>query len=258
MRGVIKIRYSRLRKFDRKNKMIVFALKVLALWYLSILSIGYLTTDTGAYFNDNTTVTGIIQAGTWEDQWDKSSLKFPTAEDQLFDSCGPKEIAVTISNTGSDMKGSSQYEVYYINTGNPMKGEKVGEGTIEPTKSNQTSILKFSATKPGKYKFRAFQRPNHAFKPERQDLWSETITITCKAESTNVEPQQTQPNNQEQPAETQNPQSTNSDTNNQADLNSNRNNDNSTTKEESIDQTSNESINPNDDKSRQNNETNAN
>ncbi|WML40253.1 amyloid fiber anchoring/assembly protein TapA [Neobacillus sp. OS1-2] len=256
---MIQIRNSRLKKFGQKNKRAVFFLKILAIWYFSILSIGYLTTDTGAYFSDNAAVTGKIQAGTWEDQWDKSSLKFSTGKDQLFEICDPKEIAVTIINSGSDMKGPSQFEVYYINNGNPMKGEKVGEGTIEPIKSNQSSILKFTATKPGNYKFRAFQRPNHAFKPERQDLWSETVTIACKTNSTNaVEPQQNQTNNQEPATETTPPENINPNNNETikpVDPTSSQNNINSTPKEEITNQTGEDvSINQNEDKTSQSTE----
>jgi YqxM protein len=147
--------------------------------YLLILSIGYFTSNTGAYFNDHSNVTGVIQVANWDNEWDKSSLKFPNVTDQKIESCEATEISVVIMNKGSDMKGPSQYEVYYSEKGNPKKGEKIGEGIINPILANKESILKFIVEKPGSYKFRAFQRPNHAFKAERQDLWSETVIVTC-------------------------------------------------------------------------------
>lgn len=166
--------------------------------YLLILSIGYFTSNTGAYFNDHSMVTGVIQVATWDNEWDKSSLKFPNKSDQNIESCEAIEISVVIMNKGSDMKGPSQYEVYYSEKGNPKKGEKIGEGSIDPILANKESILKFIVEKPGSYKFRAFQRPNHAFKDERQDLWSETVHVTCikskdqKPKNDNLIDQQTQ------------------------------------------------------------------
>lgn len=183
----MKIRYTRVKKFSKKSYGLIIWVQILTILYTIVVGTAFLTSNTEAYFNDNSQVTGIIQAGFWENEWDKSSLKFPGVNDQLFESCGPKEISVQVSNTGSDMKGPSQYEVYYISKGNPMNGEKVGEGIIDPILANQSGTLKFTATKPGNYKFRALQRPNHGHKAERQDLWSETITINCKVEKDNIE-----------------------------------------------------------------------
>ncbi len=79
------------------------------------------------------------------------------------------------------MKGTSEYEVYFSQTGNPKDGKKVAEGTIESLQSNQSTTLTYKTDVTGNYKFRAFQRPGHGNKyDERQDLWSETITVTCK------------------------------------------------------------------------------
>jgi YqxM protein len=185
---VMKIRYTRVNKFSKKRYGFILSVQILTICYTLVIGTAFLTSNTEAYFNDNSQVTGIIQAGFWEDQWDKSSLKFTGGKDQLFESCGPKEITVRITNTGSNMKGPSQYEVYYISKGNPMKGEKVGEGIIDPILANQSGTLIFTATKSGNYKFRALQRPNHGHKAERQDLWSETITINCTENKDNIEP----------------------------------------------------------------------
>lgn len=54
------IRYSRLKKFKKKGRGLLIAAKILALWYLLILSGSYLTADTGAYFNDVETINGMI------------------------------------------------------------------------------------------------------------------------------------------------------------------------------------------------------
>lgn len=213
MRGVIKIRKTRLKKFGKKNRKAQIFAQLLGVGYIFTFGIGFLTSDTGAYFNDNTQVTGKLQAGTWENEWDKSSLKFPNENNQAFGSCNPKEIAVTITNTGSDMKGESQYEVYYIDKGNPKDGEKVGDGVIEPILANKSTNLKFTASKPGNYKFKAFQRPEHAFKSESQDLWSETITITCKTISSDETQKDQINNNQGKQTETQPSQNINNNEN---------------------------------------------
>jgi YqxM protein len=56
------IRYSRLRKFKKKGRGLLIAAKIVALWYLLILSGSYLTADTGAYFNDIETISETIAA----------------------------------------------------------------------------------------------------------------------------------------------------------------------------------------------------
>ncbi|MFP5115017.1 amyloid fiber anchoring/assembly protein TapA [Bacillaceae bacterium C204] len=199
---MIKIRKSRLKKYGKKNRKVLIVAQLLGIGYIFTFGIGFLTTNTGAYFNDETKTTVTFQAGTWETEWDKSSLKF-TRNDQTFESCNQKEITVTLTNTGSDMEGPSRYEVYYIDKGNPKDGEKVADGVIEPILANKSSSLKYTASKPGNYKFRAFQRPNHAFKDESQDLWSDTITITCKTKSSNETQQNQINNNQGEQTETQ-------------------------------------------------------
>ena len=50
--GGVFIRYTRLRKFKKPSKRISIAAQIVAIWYISIFAISYLTTDTGAYFND--------------------------------------------------------------------------------------------------------------------------------------------------------------------------------------------------------------
>jgi predicted ribosomally synthesized peptide with SipW-like signal peptide len=46
------IRKTRFRKFRTKKKKLIIAAKIVAIWYLLIISVSYLTTNTGAYFND--------------------------------------------------------------------------------------------------------------------------------------------------------------------------------------------------------------
>ncbi|WML60043.1 SipW-dependent-type signal peptide-containing protein [Neobacillus sp. PS2-9] len=54
------IRQTRLKKFKKRSKKLLLAAKIVAIWYLLILTGSYLTTDTGAYFNDVEKISGTI------------------------------------------------------------------------------------------------------------------------------------------------------------------------------------------------------
>jgi predicted ribosomally synthesized peptide with SipW-like signal peptide len=54
------IRKSRIKKFKKKGKRLIFLAQIVAIWYLLILTSSYLTTDTGAYFNDVEKISGTI------------------------------------------------------------------------------------------------------------------------------------------------------------------------------------------------------
>ncbi|WP_456273085.1 hypothetical protein [Bacillus sp. AK031] len=56
------IRYSRFRKFRRKNKGLSVFAQVIAIWYLGMFAATYFTSDTGAYFNDVESISGTISA----------------------------------------------------------------------------------------------------------------------------------------------------------------------------------------------------
>jgi len=165
-------------------KLFIF-IKVIAVWYIVIFTGSYLSSNTGAYFNSQSEVTGTFQAGTWEKEnpdkgpWDKSSLNF-NGSDQTINSCSTTNISAEIKNSGNDMKGPSSFEVYYAESGNPKNGGKVGEGTIPAISSDASTSLSYDAEKPGNYKFKAYQRSGH---PGKGELWSQTISITCDKQS---------------------------------------------------------------------------
>ncbi|WP_071458508.1 amyloid fiber anchoring/assembly protein TapA [Bacillus massilinigeriensis] len=173
---------GRIKKFGRKNQPVKIAARLLGIGYGLFFTLVLLSGNTLAFFHDASEVSGSITAGTWQEEWDKSSLKFINgSHEQTVNSCPPAEIAVEVNNGGSDMKGQTEYEVYFAPSGNPKKGTKVGEGKIEPILSGKTALLKFQATKAGNYKFKAYQRPGHANKYEsRGELWSETVTVKCQ------------------------------------------------------------------------------
>jgi predicted ribosomally synthesized peptide with SipW-like signal peptide len=56
------IRNSRIMKFRKKSKKLVIAAQLVAIWYLLIVTSSYLTTNTGAYFNDVEEISETITA----------------------------------------------------------------------------------------------------------------------------------------------------------------------------------------------------
>jgi YqxM protein len=166
---------KRLRKFRNKNWFYVFSLKLGIIFYSMTVSILYLTGATGAYFNDTASVNGVIQAGTWSEGWDKSSLTFvPSKKPSTTNQCAP--ITVTVKNGGDrDMQGPVNYDVWWAEKGNPKDGVKVGVGEVRALKSGESLTLSYLPTKNGNYKFKVMQRPGH---PGQGELWSEEIAVT--------------------------------------------------------------------------------
>ncbi|AJY77334.1 hypothetical protein [Paenibacillus beijingensis] len=102
--------------------------------------------------------------------WDKSSLSFTG---QTSYSGG---ISATVQNKGSQMDGETVYELYRVEKGNPKNGEIVALGIIKPLGPGETQQLTYvpNLLKPGKYIFKAYQRPGH---PGTGELWSSSITV---------------------------------------------------------------------------------
>lgn len=179
------IRLMRIHKFRKKNWGLILIAKTSAIILLISMGVIYLTGNTGAYFNDNSTATGIFTAGFWEtvkETWDKSSLNFPNKEqDQVVAGCGPTAIGTILKNTGDNMQGQTEYYVFFNESGNPKHGKQVGEGIIQPIEHNQTGTIQFKVSAAGNYKIKALQRPGHGNKDDvRHELWSETITLKCE------------------------------------------------------------------------------
>ncbi|WP_322741823.1 amyloid fiber anchoring/assembly protein TapA [Fictibacillus phosphorivorans] len=168
------MRVKRLRKFRNKNWSYVLCMKLGLIFYSMTFSILYLTGYTSAYFNDNESVTGVIQAGTW---WDKSSLTFVTKQNQTKSDALCTSIDMTIKNAGDGNRiGPVRYEVWWAETGNPKNGLKVSEGEVKALNSGESEILSHSPDKEGTYKFKAFQSEGH---PGQGELWSEDLKVNC-------------------------------------------------------------------------------
>jgi TasA anchoring/assembly protein len=170
-----------------------------------------LTGQTNAYFSDSDTVTGTIQAGTWEteeagcsengqhEDWDCSSLKFVGGEKYI-----DNKIFAYIKNTGSDMKTNGTYEIYYIEKGNPKNGKPVGDVlTFAPIEEGLEIELSFTPTQSGTYMFKAYQHRDH---PGQGELWSAEIKVDLKSDkAANAEEEKTE-QQAEQSEETTNEQ----------------------------------------------------
>jgi YqxM protein len=152
----------------------------MVIWYATTITSSFIDGSTGAYFNDQDHVTGVITAGTWS-IWDKSSLSFPDEKvDRTENACSPVDVSARFMNTGSAMQGTTEFAVYYAAKGNPKDGKNVFSGDIQPINKGEIATLKAIVNQSGNYKFKALQRPGHGNKEDtRHELWSETITIKC-------------------------------------------------------------------------------
>jgi hypothetical protein len=107
-------------------------------------------------------------------EWDKSSLTFKPG---CTGNC--EVVKAKVCNTGSDMAGTTTYEVYWAASGNPKFGVVVASGTIPALKKNTCTYLTYDPkTNPngsaGNYMFKAYQRPGH---PGTGVLWSDQCSI---------------------------------------------------------------------------------
>ncbi|MYL45212.1 amyloid fiber anchoring/assembly protein TapA [Virgibacillus halodenitrificans] len=155
------------------RKKLVIAAKLVVSMYVLLFTIGYLTSNTGAFFNDKEKEELVIEAGTW---WDGSKLDF-TGEPGQSGTCPAKTISVTLQNEGAKMLGSTIYKIYFAETGDPKTGEIIKSGTIEELEENGTTVLNYENMKEGTYQFSVLQREGF---PDEKQIWSEEIVVTCE------------------------------------------------------------------------------
>lgn len=187
---VRKIRDTRVRKFKSKYKRFVLAFKIITLWYGFLILGMQWDTGTNASFNDIEKVNSAIGTAVWS--WDRSSLQF-LDENTGYGFCNSeiKGFYSDLANIGEQMMGSTVFEIYYVQSGEgPNKnnpGVKIFTGEVPALKSGQTIRLLYtpdlSTLKPGKYKFKAYQRPGHG-DPQGKDpssglkeLWGQEIEV---------------------------------------------------------------------------------
>jgi YqxM protein len=185
------IRCSRLRKFKEKGRSLGVLAQIVAIWYITIFTAIYFTSDTGASFNDVEVIENSLHTE-WEipetEEWDKSSLSFVNNNNGGNNKRGTSnqnsclEISSAIQNgkDSRDMQGPVKYEIYYAEKGNPKNGTVVVTGEVPALKSGETFQPEYQPTENGKYMFKAYQRPNH---PGAGELWSEEIQVNgCSSE----------------------------------------------------------------------------
>jgi len=203
--GGIFIRYTRLKKFKKQGKKLAIASQIVAIWYLSVLSISYLTSDTGAYFNDIEIIENSLHAN-WDNpddgSWGKSSLK----EAGQGGSC--EGIYAIFTNTGESVDHElTKYEIYYSETdGNIKDGEVVKEGTFPIPDKGETYKIEYQQTQNGYYRFKAYHETGHGNKEGSSDKgpWSEKIHITdCKVEKTSSDNNNENPESEDQETSTE-------------------------------------------------------
>jgi len=110
-----------------------------------------------------------VLAGPPSSDWDKSTMNFTITTG----SCS--EVTARVCNVGSDMNGTSTYEVYYNVSGNPKEGSIVDSGIINALVAGECQVLSYDPVNvEGNYMFKAYQRPGH---PGEGVLWSDAIEV---------------------------------------------------------------------------------
>jgi YqxM protein len=177
------MRLSRLRKFKSNSKKYIKFAKFPLMFYVTILCLSSLISGTNGLYKDDATNSSSLRAS-WQETWDKSSLKFwkvdllhdsetlsKEKQDEVYKehyafSCD-KGFTADIYNDGNSMKGKSTFFVRYsaktdINKNKP--GEIIFKDDIQVIESEKLFTLQYEPEeeiKPGYYKFSALQRPLH-------------------------------------------------------------------------------------------------
>ncbi len=174
---MIPIRYSRVKKFGRKNKSRTVFFKNLFVCYLLLLIAAFSCSGTNALFTD-TVSSGAEFSAQWSSQdkpWDKSSITV-TGEGG---NC--KEIYVIVENhSKSDMQEPLRYEIYYHQQGDPKKGTMMFSGSVSSIKSGEKVKITFDKLiGSGSYMFKVYQSTNH---PGQGEAWSGEVNVSgCKS-----------------------------------------------------------------------------
>ncbi|MGX6442456.1 amyloid fiber anchoring/assembly protein TapA [Neobacillus sp. K501] len=176
---MIKIRYPRLTKFRRKNQKLKLIIQIVAIWYIAFISIGYLTSSTGAYFIAKDEKSISIQAGIWDESKLSFTKKGNDNQNEFICPVNEFEISTVIKNGGTtEMTSDGLYEVYFIENGQRNEnGTKVAEGKIAKLQVGQEIILTQKVTSEGFYIFKTFEDTGQN---KEKVIWSEKIKVKCK------------------------------------------------------------------------------
>ncbi|WP_330948838.1 amyloid fiber anchoring/assembly protein TapA [Virgibacillus sp. MG-45] len=190
------MRLKRYKKFQKRYRRTKVGFQLLLVWACVLLAGTYFNTYTNASFNDIEDVSNYLhvdweqeeEPGDPDEEWDKSSLVAMEGDGSFGFTCnsGTVELFSMIKNKedSSDMAGPSTFDIQYApfeekgpNNGHP--GETIYSGEIPALESGETVTLRFSANelRPGKYKFKAYQRPGH---PGNSTPWGGMIELTVE------------------------------------------------------------------------------
>jgi YqxM protein len=89
----------------KRNGITTFILKMVAIWYLLIVSVGLLTTNTVAYYSDKRETNGSVTIGTWEDE---ESVQQSTAEESVIETKIIKDVEPNIETEDKEIKSNEE------------------------------------------------------------------------------------------------------------------------------------------------------
>lgn len=148
------IRYSRLRKFKKKGKGLLIAAKIVALWYLLILSGSYLTADTGAYFNDVETISETIAVADnycADKEWAKEHKEYCKDNAGLGNGCEPGDECDSEKGEDEDNPGHNRESCGDHTSAPCSEGSRVTN--ISATQTSNTITLTWTNPNDNKFKF---------------------------------------------------------------------------------------------------------
>jgi YqxM protein len=165
----------------------MMAVQIVTAWYILILTGMYLTSETGAAFNDLEIIKNSIHTKWDNDLWDKSSLTFENSKSRA-DGC---TNYTTIKNAGNrDMTVSTwKYYLYKYDNGKPV-GDPVATGDVPNIPSKKWGEISADVSENGTYAFTVRRPKGHPGKnnPDENGYtyigWSDPISVTkCKTAS---------------------------------------------------------------------------
>jgi len=196
------MRSTRSKKLRKRRKGIIIVAKLVSIWYILIFTSSYITSYTGAYFNDVETLTVSIQAEIPKteqpenDSWDRSSLDIDAKGTSAW--ADGNNVYATVKNSGDrDITTSVwMFYLYKIIDGKPS-GEPVVEGVVPKIASGELGEMKATVTGPGVYAFTVRRPLGHPAKnkPDENGYtylgWSDYITV--EGDNSNEEPEHMEP-----------------------------------------------------------------
>ncbi|OLO38831.1 hypothetical protein BTR23_11270 [Alkalihalophilus pseudofirmus] len=124
----MKMRKGRLTEKRKKELLRGLYIKPMLFFFLLFIVVAQITGGTSALFNDVETIKESIYVPIWEDEdeeWDKSSLEFLKGSTSYGYKKETDSVFATVMNSGDeDMKGNSEFELYYIVNSNNMNPQK--------------------------------------------------------------------------------------------------------------------------------------